>query len=179
MTQFMIPFFHNSKIDWNWDERTMQLKPTLNKCTLWLDTCKLSSPILAKLLNSKYLVCLQWLQQQCNWHGRKVFMGNPPTQETASQGHNDVLYCTCHMVAIPASPHLQLLGAATRGHQYKYRVPYCRTRTYIKNPSSHEVSGCGISCQKNWQPLNPYRDLQGRDFSRHTALDSKMFLSCF
>ena len=34
------------------------------------------------------------------------------------------------MVAIPASPHLQLLGAATRGHQYRYRVPYCRTNVY-------------------------------------------------
>ena len=34
------------------------------------------------------------------------------------------------MVAIPAFPHLQLLGAATRGHQYKYRIPYCRTNTY-------------------------------------------------
>ena len=33
-------------------------------------------------------------------------------------------------VAIPAFPHLQLLGAATRGHQYKYRIPYCRTNTY-------------------------------------------------
>ena len=34
------------------------------------------------------------------------------------------------MVAIPASPNLQLLGAATRGHQYRYRVPYCRTNIY-------------------------------------------------
>ena len=25
---------------------------------------------------------------------------------------------------------LQLMGAATRGHQYKYRIPYCRTNTY-------------------------------------------------
>ena len=32
------------------------------------------------------------------------------------------------MVAIPAFPRLQLLGAATRGHQY--RIPYCRTNTY-------------------------------------------------
>ena len=52
------------------------------------------------------------------------------------------------MVAIPASPHLQLLGAATRGHQYKYRVPYCRTNT-------NKVSDCGTSCQKNCQTLNP------------------------
>ena len=37
------------------------------------------------------------------------------------------------MVAIPAFPHLQLLVAATRGHQYKYRIPYCRTNTY-KDP---------------------------------------------
>ena len=34
------------------------------------------------------------------------------------------------MVAIPAFPHLQLMGAATGGHQYKYRIPYCRTNTY-------------------------------------------------
>ena len=42
------------------------------------------------------------------------------------------------MVAIPASPHLQLLGAATRGHQYRYRVPYSRTKTYKESffPSS-------------------------------------------
>ena len=42
------------------------------------------------------------------------------------------------MVALPASPHLQLLGAATRGHQYKYRVPYSRTKTYKESflPSS-------------------------------------------
>ena len=58
------------------------------------------------------------------------------------------------MVAIPASPHLQLLGAATRGHQYKYRVPYCRTNTY-RIPSSCQVSDCGTSCQRNWQTLNP------------------------
>ena len=32
-----------------------------------------------------------------------------------------MMYRIVHaMVAIPASPHLQLLGAATRGHQYKY-----------------------------------------------------------
>ena len=42
------------------------------------------------------------------------------------------------MVPIPASPHLQLLGAATRGHQYRYRVPYSRTKTYKESffPSS-------------------------------------------
>ena len=34
------------------------------------------------------------------------------------------------MVAIPAFPHLQLIGAATRGHKYKYRIPYCSTNTY-------------------------------------------------
>ena len=34
------------------------------------------------------------------------------------------------IVAIQALPHLQLLGAATRGHQYKYRIPYCRTNVY-------------------------------------------------
>ena len=36
-----------------------------------------------------------------------------------------MMYRIVHaMVAIPASPHLQLLGAATRGHQYKYRIPF-------------------------------------------------------
>ena len=30
------------------------------------------------------------------------------------------------MVAIPAFLHLQLLVASTRGHQYKYRISYCR-----------------------------------------------------
>ena len=34
------------------------------------------------------------------------------------------------MVTIPAFPNLQIMGAATRGHQYKYRIPYCRTNTY-------------------------------------------------
>ena len=34
------------------------------------------------------------------------------------------------MVTIPASPQLQLLGAVTRGHQYRYRVPHSRTKTY-------------------------------------------------
>ena len=34
------------------------------------------------------------------------------------------------MVAILAFPHLQLMGAATRRHQYKYGIPYCRTNTY-------------------------------------------------
>ena len=34
------------------------------------------------------------------------------------------------MVAIPAFSHVQILGASTRGHQYKYRIPYCRTNTY-------------------------------------------------
>ena len=52
------------------------------------------------------------------------------------------------MVAIPASPHLQLLGAATRGHQYKYRIPYCRTNTY-KDFFFRQVSDCGASCQKS------------------------------
>ena len=33
-------------------------------------------------------------------------------------------------VAIPAFLHLQLMVAATRGHQYKYRIPYCSTNTY-------------------------------------------------
>ena len=32
------------------------------------------------------------------------------------------------MVAIPAFPHLQLLGAATKGHQYK--IPYSSINTY-------------------------------------------------
>ena len=32
--------------------------------------------------------------------------------------------------AIPASPHLQLLEAATRVHHYRYRVPHCMTKTY-------------------------------------------------
>ena len=34
------------------------------------------------------------------------------------------------MVAIPAFLQLHLLVASTRGHQYKYRIPYCRTNTY-------------------------------------------------
>ena len=52
-------------------------------------------------------------------------------QHRRQQAKAIMMYHIVHaMVAIPASPHLQLLGAATRGHQYKYRVPYCRTNTY-------------------------------------------------
>ena len=29
-------------------------------------------------------------------HDREPFTGNPPTQKTARQGHNDVPFCTCH-----------------------------------------------------------------------------------
>ena len=49
------------------------------------------------------------------------------------------------MVAIQAFSHLQLLGAATRGHQYKYRIPYCRTNTY----KDSFFLDCGTSCQKS------------------------------
>ena len=36
------------------------------------------------------------LHQQCHSHDREPYVGNPPTQKTASQGHYDVFYCTCH-----------------------------------------------------------------------------------
>ena len=36
------------------------------------------------------------LHQQCHWHDLEPFLGNTPAQKTASQGHNDVPYCTCH-----------------------------------------------------------------------------------
>ena len=61
-------------------------------------------------------ICNRRLHQQCHCHDREPLVGNPPTQKTASQGHYDVRIVHV-MVAIPASPHLQLLGAATRGHQ--------------------------------------------------------------
>ena len=72
------------------------------------------------------------LHQQCHCLDREPLMGNPLTQTTLSQQAKAIMmYRIVHaMVAIPASPHLQLLGAATRGHKYKYRVPYCRTNTY-------------------------------------------------
>ena len=84
------------------------------------------------------------------------------------------------MVAIPAFPLLQLMGAATRGHQIKYRIPYCRTNTY--------KDSFFLSSIRQWNQLPEnltnaksleHRGLQGRDFSSYTALDSKMFLSCF
>ena len=52
-------------------------------------------------------------------------------QHRRQQAKAIMMYRIVHaMVAIPASPHLQLLCTATRGHQLKYRVPYCRTNTY-------------------------------------------------
>ena len=52
-------------------------------------------------------------------------------QHRRQQAKAIMMFCIVHaMVAIPAFPPLQLLGAATRGHQYKYRTPYCRTNTY-------------------------------------------------
>ena len=60
-------------------------------------------------------------------------------QHSRQQAKAIMMFRIVHtMVAIPASPHLQLLGAATRGHQYRYRVPYSRTKTYKESffPSS-------------------------------------------
>ena len=52
-------------------------------------------------------------------------------QHRRQQAKTIMMFRIVHaMVAIPASPYLQLLDAASRGHQYKYRVPYCRTNTY-------------------------------------------------
>ena len=75
------------------------------------------------------------------------------------------------MVAIPAAPHLQLLGAATRGHQYRYRVPYCRTNTYKSSffPSTIRL----------WNQLPEKLTAAKSRYIKHKARDSKMILSCF
>jgi hypothetical protein len=45
-----------------------------------------------------------------------------------------MMFCIPHTldssVAINQSPLQHLIGAATRGHQQRYRVPYCRTLAY-------------------------------------------------
>ena len=42
-----------------------------------------------------------------------------------------MMYRIVHsLIAIPSAPLLQPLGAATRGHSYRYRTPYTRTTTY-------------------------------------------------
>ena len=75
------------------------------------------------------------------------------------------------MVAIPAFPQLQLLGAATRGHQYKYRIPYCRINTYKEPffPSSIRL----------WnqlpEKLTNAESLEAFNAGFSAALDSKMF----
>ena len=52
-------------------------------------------------------------------------------QQRKQQGMAIIMFPIVHAtLAIAAFPHLQLMGAATRGHQYKYRIPYCRTNTY-------------------------------------------------
>ena len=64
-----------------------------------------------------------------------------------------VLRCTGGY--IPAFSHIQLSATATRGHQYKYIVQYCRTNTYKETffPSS-------IRRQKNWLTLNARQGFQ-------------------
>ena len=47
-------------------------------------------------------------------------------QHRRQQAKAIIMFSIVHaMVAIQAFPHLQLLGAVSRGHQYKYRIPYC------------------------------------------------------
>ena len=68
-----------------------------------------------------------------------------------------------------------VLGTATRGHKYKYRVKYSRTNIY-KEPFFPSGISLWNQLPEKIKPL--YGGLQGRDLSRQTALDSKMFLSC-
>ena len=86
------------------------------------------------------------------------------------------------LVAIPATPHLQLFGVATRGHHYKYLVPYCRTTNYkelffpstirlwnnlpedLTSAASLEVFKSGISATFHPEVTNLLNDLKLLNF---------------
>ena len=88
-------------------------------------------------------------------------------------------FCIVHaMVAIPAFRHLQLFGVATRDHQNKYRIPYCKSNTY--------QDSFFVSSVRLWNQLpeklthaESLEAIQGRDLSSHTAPASKMFYPVF
>ena len=118
-----------------------------------------------------------WLVTIATLQDLQPCIGNPPTQKTASQGNNDVP----HTLSVSGShtSNYRVLLQPTRGHRYRYRVPYSRIKIHKESfflsgiretvePATRRADSC-------WIPGS----LQGRDFSRHTTLDFKMFLSCF
>ena len=62
-------------------------------------------------------------------------------------------------VAIPATSHLQILGAATRGHRCTYKFLHCLSFYFPilqdKYLQKNLALDCGTSCQRNWLVLVP------------------------
>ena len=87
-----------------------------------------------------------------------------------------MMYRIIHsIVAIPASQHLQIFGAATRGRLHKHRVPYSRTIYLQGIPSGIRLEPAARGTDSRWIPGG----LQARDFSHHTALYSRCFCPVF
>ena len=81
-------------------------------------------------------------------------------QHRRQQAKAIIMFRIVHaMVAIPAFPHLQLLGAVSRGHQYKYRIPYCKTNTYKDSffPSSIRLWNQLPEKLTNAKPLEAFK----------------------
>ena len=103
-------------------------------------------------------------------------------QHRRQQAKAIMMFCIVHaMVAIPAFPHLQLLGAI--GCCYKrppvqVQSPILQDQ-YIQRfllPIKYQtVEPAARKADKCWVP----RSLQDRDFSSYTSLDSKMFYPVF
>ena len=85
------------------------------------------------------------LHKQCHCHDREPLVGNPPTQKTASQGHYDVSYCTCH------GSYTSLSTPPAFKSCYKRSPVQVQSHTagpiHTRIPSSRKVSDCGTQCR--------------------------------
>ena len=117
------------------------------------------------------------LHQQCHCHDREPLMGNPPTQTTASQGHYDVSYCTCHgsYTSLSTPPAFRCCYKRSPVQVQCLILQDQYIQGFLLPVKYPTVEPAARETDKRWIPWH----LQGRDLISHTALDSKMFLACF